>query len=87
MQNLNTPNGTMVHVYKLPESLYAGYCFNGGQPVEFLNVDWFNGYKNMKREDLEAYIRGKPYAQTGGDFLVLSPDNDLAFSFKIDVDN
>jgi len=29
-------------VFELPESYPAGYCFDGGHPVSFQLVDWFN---------------------------------------------
>ena len=45
-------NNTMVYVYKLPEKLSNGFCFGGGVPITFTNVDWFNGFDGMSKEDI-----------------------------------
>ena len=76
------PNGTMVFIYVLPPKLSDGYCFGGGRPITFLNVDWFNGVDGMTREMLETKVRQKQYVQPGQTYLVLSPDNDLSFTFR-----
>lgn len=77
-----TPNDTMVYVYELPDELSTGYCFGGGRPITFVNVDWFNGIDGMTREMLETEVRGKLYIRPGKSYLVLSPDNDISFTLK-----
>ena len=74
-------NDTMVYVYRLPTNLADGYAFGGGKPITFQNIDWFNGADGMDREMLEAYVRGKSYVKPGQTFLVMSPENDLTFTF------
>jgi hypothetical protein len=32
----------MVYIYKMPAKPSDGYCFGGGKPITFTNVDWFN---------------------------------------------
>lgn len=78
-------NGTMIYVYKLPAKLSDGFCFDGGKPITFLNVDWFNGFDGIERKHIEDEIRQKRYATSGARLLVLSPDNDLSFTISIPV--
>lgn len=77
-------NGTMVFVYLLPEKLSDGFCFSGGRPITFTNVDWFNGVDGMTREMLEKEVRKKYYAIPGSNFLVMSPENNLSFTFTVE---
>lgn len=81
---MNLPNNTMVYVYRLPEQMSDGYCFGGGVPITFVNVDWFNGFDGMTRADLEYRISRKRYLVPGQTFLVCSPENDISFTFKVD---
>lgn len=74
-------NSTAVFVYKLPGKLSDGFCFEGGNPVTFLNVDWFNGADGMNRDMLEKEVQNKVYVQAGETYLVLSPENDISFTF------
>ena len=76
---MHHPTDELIRVYRLPEKLTDGFAFGGGVPITFTNVDWFNGYEGMKREDLEAFIRKKAYFKTGGKFLVLSD----SFTFQM----
>lgn len=78
------PNKTMVYVYRLPapSNLTNGYCFHGGNPVTFENVDWFNGIDGMTREMLETEVRKKNYIVPGITFLVMSPENDISFTLQ-----
>jgi len=74
-------NDTMVYVYRLPAKLADGFAFGAGKPITFQNVDWFNGVDGMNREMLETEVRGKFYVKPGQTFLVMSPENDLTFTF------
>ena len=51
-----------IWVYRLPAKLSDGFCFGGGVPITFTNVDWFNGSEEMKRADVEAFVRKKKYS-------------------------
>ena len=75
-----TVNSTMVYVYKLPEELSKGFCFGGGVPITFLNVDWFNGFDGMTQDDIRKNIALKKYITDGNMFLVLSPENCISFT-------
>lgn len=74
-------NQTMIYVYQLPSKLSDGYCFGDGRDVPFRNVDWFNGIDGMTREILEKEVSAKKYVWPGKTYLVLSPENDISFTF------
>lgn len=69
-----------VHVYRLPAKLSDGYCFGGGQPVLFQNVDWFDAMISEGREPLATFIKGKRYFNIWDRFLVLSDEPTLTFT-------
>ena len=65
----------MMHVYKIPEKRSAGYCFNGGNPIEFLNVDWVSSPEvDTTVEDIRGFFEQKLWftkTPLGTRFLVL----------------
>lgn len=69
--------GPFIRVYRLPSKLTNGYCFDGGKPIEFLNVDWFGttGHVEIKRYELEPWLRKKAWAKVPGRYLVLSDEH------------
>jgi hypothetical protein len=73
---------TFVRVYRLPEKLTDGYCFGGGVPIIFTNVDWFEALTEEGLAVVEAFIRSKRYARPGK-YLVLADDPRLTFQFDI----
>lgn len=63
-----------IRVYRLPEKLTNGFCFAGGNPIAFLNVDWFHApdaSQNFSRDDLTAFLTSKGYYDPSARFLVL----------------
>lgn len=74
-------NEKMIYVYELPERMSNGFCFGGGKPITFKNVDWFNSFDGITKEHIEASVKEKIYAVEGKRFLVCSPDNDISFTF------
>jgi hypothetical protein len=64
---------TFIRVYRLPTKLTNGFCFGGGQPIEFLNVDWFQipEHVQVTRDELEKMIKAKIYWDPHARFLVL----------------
>ncbi|MBY0259124.1 hypothetical protein [Methylobacterium sp.] len=62
---------TFVRVYELPERLTDGYCFGGGKPILFLNVDWFEAIVSDGAERLTSFIKSKQYYRPHARFLVL----------------
>lgn len=63
-----------IRVYRLPEKLTNGFCFAGGNPVTFLNVDWFHApdaSQNFSRDDLTTFLTSKGYYDPSARFLVL----------------
>ena len=71
----------MIYVYRLPFQLAQGYCFHGGNPITFQNVDWFNDDHSMTNAELKKLIRGKSYA-VPGKYLVLREGQDFRFTIK-----
>ncbi len=72
----------MIRVYRLPEALTNGYCFSGGNPIKFLNVDWFDSeapFGIPTREQVEEEVRRKRYFTDDAAFLVLSDRDEQTF--------
>jgi len=49
-------------VYELPERLTTGMCFGNGNPITFLNIDWFSDEGcpvEISRDVIEAEIKKK----------------------------
>lgn len=69
----------MCFVYRLPHELSDGFCFGGGKPITFLNVDWFGTETHLMPgdtldgADLISYIKQKRYYDPTKHFLVLKP--------------
>jgi hypothetical protein len=71
-----------VRVYRLPEKLTAGYCFGGGVPITFTNVDWFECPADEDRDALVEFIRSKQYCRPDARFLVLGDSPDFIFTIE-----
>ncbi len=74
----------MIRVYRLPEKLTDGYCFGGGRPISFLNVDWFDTPPadmgiTLTRCMIEDEVRRKTYFDPRARFLVLDDRADETF--------
>lgn len=74
---MSTPRA-FVRVYELPAKLTNGFCFRGGVPITFLNVDWFE-HPIGDRPGLEEFIRTKNYFKPGRRFLVQSDEPEFTF--------
>jgi hypothetical protein len=74
-----------VHVYRLPQRLTNGYCFDGGHPIAFQNVDWFDAPIAEGREPLIAFIKTKQYFNPTARFLVIAAHPDLTFTIDPEV--
>lgn len=72
----------LVAVYRLPARLTNGFCFGAGVPIEFTNVDWFNGFTGMTQADVEGLLRKKKYFTPGAAYLVLVSDGSMTFQVK-----
>jgi hypothetical protein len=75
-----TADRVFLRVYRLPEKLTNGYCFGGGVPIAFTNVDWFEAFVEDGREKLVQFIRGKQYYRRDARFLVLGDRPDFVFT-------
>jgi hypothetical protein len=84
-----------LHIYRLPDALNDGYCFGGGNPIPFQNVDFFDvacaccsvkldGAGQMRRDQIEEFIRTKRYFDPAARFLILSPPGHPALTFTIE---
>lgn len=61
-----------IHVYMLPLKRDIGYCFGGGNQINFTNQDWFDADPSPEhRLMLVAYVKGKRYYTMQRDFLIL----------------
>ena len=74
----------MIRVYRLPQKLSDGYCFGGGKPIAFLNVDWFGavppeGIEEPTRDQLVEFIQAKNYYDATARYLVLDDRPDATF--------
>ena len=69
-----------VRVYRLPAKLTNGYCFGGGVPITFMNVDWFEAPIADGRDVLTDFIRSKRYYDPAARFLVQSDHPDFTFT-------
>jgi hypothetical protein len=76
---MTTPR-VFVRVYRLPDRLTDGYCFGGGRPIPFLNVDWFEAPVSEGRVGLIQFIRTKQYFEQGALFLVLADSPEFTFT-------
>ncbi len=74
-----TADRVFLRVYRLPEKLTNGYCFGGGVPISFMNVDWFEAFVEDGREKIIEFIRGKQYYRRDARFLVLGDRPDFIF--------
>ncbi|MDG4903163.1 hypothetical protein P9279_21885 [Mesorhizobium sp. WSM4962] len=74
-----------LRVYRLPPKLTNGYCFGGGVPITFMNVDWFEAAIDEGRGRLEAFIKSKRYYDATARFLVLADHPDLTFVIEPEV--
>jgi hypothetical protein len=79
---IDSAKGVRVHVYRLPTKLNDGYCFDGGKPVPFANVDWFDATLDMPREELIEFIKSKRYYDPRARFLVLGTNPKLTFTIE-----
>jgi len=75
---------TFVRIYRLPSKLTDGYCFGGGVPIAFQNVDWFETPVAEGREPLETFIQSKLYYNPHARFLVLGDDPSFVFTIEPD---
>ena len=65
---------TFVRVYELPEKLVTGFCFGGGVPITFKNVDWFETSIEGGKDEMIDWIKIKNYYSPNRTFLVLADD-------------
>jgi hypothetical protein len=72
---------TFVRVYRMPEKLINGYCFETGtgNPITMQNVDWFEAPIAAGRDELVRFIKSKRYYSAVSDFLVLGDHPDFTF--------
>ena len=71
MSDQDDPSVANTWVYRLPDQLSDGFCHHGGTPIMFLNVDWFHVPRDLPREELVAFLRGKKYFDETQRYLVL----------------
>lgn len=77
-----------VAVYEIPERMTNGYCFHGGVPVVFTNLDWFECPVTTTRDEFMKQIKQRRYAQSRphARLLVLCRSGNPDFTFTIEPD-
>ena len=75
---------TRLHIYRVPDVLNHDYCFGGGNPIAFLNVDFFDVPWDIMREDIVTFIKEKRYFDADARFLVLSTTEYPTLTFTIE---
>lgn len=71
-----------VRVYRLPPKLTAGYCFGGGVPITFVNVDWFEAPENEGQDGLVRFVKTKRYYSNRDRFLVIGDKPQFTFTIE-----
>jgi len=74
-----------VRIYRLPEKLSDGFCFGGGKPISFLNVDWFETSISDGPGALIEFVKRKRYYDRDARFLVLGDHPDFTFTIDREV--
>lgn len=74
----------LVRVYRLPPKLTNGFCFGGGTPITFHNVDWFEAAISLGQEGLSDVLRGKHWFDPKIPYLVLG--DHPVFIFRLDAE-
>lgn len=82
MTDFLTGPRVMCHVYKLPQQLSDGYCFGGGRPIIFTNVDWFEVPLSLTVGLLIDSIAKKRYYDPNARYLVLSEQPGFTFTIE-----
>lgn len=77
-----TAERVFVRVYVVPERPTNGYCFAGGVPITFMNVDWFEAMVSAGRDDLIGFIKRKQYYHGNTRYLVLGDHPDFTFTIE-----
>lgn len=57
-------------VYQLPEKLTNGFAFTG-QPITFMNVDWFNCADIISDGNLIQFVKDKRYYDHTKGYIIL----------------
>jgi hypothetical protein len=73
-----------LHIYRVPERLDEGFAFNGGNPISFLNVDFFDAPWDITHDEIKAFIAKKRYFDPRGRFLVLASSKYPTLTFTIE---
>lgn len=77
----------LIRVFKIPEPT-PGYCFDGGKPATFTEVDWFRddptGLRKspLSEAEITEFIKRKSYFDPNAAFLVLSPYHTFTINYK-----
>lgn len=86
-----TSDTDFLRIFELPQVYPTDYLFDGGKPVSFLMLDWFQVFSGTslpiaiggeeyekKKDEIIACIQEKPYYNSLSKYLVLT-DWDDAF--------
>ena len=70
-------DSTLVRVFEIPPPT-GEFCFGDGNPVTFIERDWFHAEKQMmadeiEQSDIEEFVKKKAYFDHRKAWLVISP--------------
>lgn len=75
-----TERNNFCRVFELPEEYPQGFLFDGGKPVTFTIVDWFNPMPSGDLlapwaeiiPKLESFLKAKPYIKHGKKYILIT---------------
>ena len=88
-----TEGTNFCRVFELPNMYPQGFCFQGGKPVSFEMVDWFNPipdddicHKKVKPweeyvDGIKSFLKKKRYLKPNRKYLLIT-DFDESFIFE-----
>jgi hypothetical protein len=80
----------LVRVFEIPTFIGATFHFDRGQPMRFVEVDWFRDddmplSEPASRSAMDAYVRSKNYFNPDYAYLVLHPTHPLVINCNEDM--
>lgn len=76
-EGINKGEMRMIYVYELPVKMSDGYCFGGGKPITFINVDWMDSAEGLSKKDFLSFIKPKVWRKAGGKYACLDTEGPL----------
>lgn len=79
---------SLIRVFEIPpKTRPLDFHFDGGQPFEFIEIDWFRDDEHIlenNRTMIEGFIERKKYFDRSKSYLVLHPTHTFTINYKAD---